>query len=132
MIPRVSCSQINASFAANYLLHEALSFEQDSRTPTSVADAFSKAKANAEAHLKAIDTSGVTTTVNGELKGNATSFDVTLPAGHSMVDFKVYLDNAETDIADMGWVSFKPVEGTDTFRSPSRMRPRQVIDSSSD
>ena len=30
--------------------------------------------------------------------------------------FKVYLDNAETDIADIGWVSFKPVEGTDTFR----------------
>ena len=81
-----------------------------------MAKAFSTAKADAMAHLKAIDASGVTTTVNGELKGDKTSFDVTLPAGHSMVDFKVYLDNAETDIADMGWVSFKPVEGTDTFR----------------
>ena len=109
--------ELNASFTANYLgSNEALSFEQDSRTPASVADAFSKAQADAKAHLKTIDASGVTTNVNGELKGDETSFEVTLPAGHSMVDFKVYLDNAETDIADMGWVSFKAVEGTDTFR----------------
>ena len=58
--PRVAFTrELNASFTANYLgSNEALSFEQDSRTPASVADAFSKAQADAKAHLKTIDASG--------------------------------------------------------------------------